>query len=332
MVDNRTLMQNIMEQTQTNFHIMDSYLKANSILSRYRNPVVSISGGSDSDIMLDIFTRLDTEKKCRYVWFDTGIEYRATKDHLKYLEQRYGIIIERERAIKPIPVSCQECGQPFWSKFVSEMIERLQKHGFQWEDDSFENLTMKYPGCRAALKWWTNHCDKPTDQGSRFHISNVRGLKEFMLKNPPSFLISNKCCTFAKKEVSARYVKKSGCDLMIVGIRKSEGGIRSTIYKNCFTNNDIDDSHVSQYRPLFWYDTDDKKVYDQIFNIKHSDCYEVYGFSRTGCVGCPYGQNLKDELFAMEKFEPGLFKLATCIFKDTYDYTMRFKEFRNQNN
>lgn len=61
--------------------------------------------------MLDIISRIDKNKRVRYVWFDTGIEYQATKDHLNYLEENYGIQIERVKAIKPIPVSCKEYGQ-----------------------------------------------------------------------------------------------------------------------------------------------------------------------------------------------------------------------------
>ena len=81
--------------------------------------------------MLDILSKVDTKHKVIYVWFDTGIEYQATKNHLNYLEEKYGIHIQREKAIKSIPFSCKEYGQPFLSKHVSEQIDRLQRHGFQ---------------------------------------------------------------------------------------------------------------------------------------------------------------------------------------------------------
>lgn len=60
----------------------------------HQNISCSISGGADSDIMLDIVSRLDTEKKVHYVFFDTGIEMNATLKHLNYLEDRYGIKID----------------------------------------------------------------------------------------------------------------------------------------------------------------------------------------------------------------------------------------------
>ena len=74
---------------------------------------------------------LDKDNKVDYVWFDTGLEYQATKDHLKYLENKYGIEIKVHRAIKPIPTTCRTLGQPFVSKNTAEMIDRLQRHNFQ---------------------------------------------------------------------------------------------------------------------------------------------------------------------------------------------------------
>ena len=112
--------------------------------NKYKKICCTISGGSDSDIILDICTKVDINHKIEYVWFDTGMEYQATKDHLTFLEKKYNISIKRVKAIKPIPTSCKLYGQPFLSKQVSENMMRLQKYNFQWEDDSFENLLDKY--------------------------------------------------------------------------------------------------------------------------------------------------------------------------------------------
>lgn len=74
-----------------------------NLMFRSARAMVSISGGADSDMMLDMLMALDPAKnypfnEMHYVWFDTGIEYTATKQHLKNLEEKYGITIERRRA------------------------------------------------------------------------------------------------------------------------------------------------------------------------------------------------------------------------------------------
>ena len=65
-----------------NLTILDSFIKAYPKISSKKRIVCGISGGSDSDIVLDLTTKLDADKKIIYVFFDTGIEYEATKKHL----------------------------------------------------------------------------------------------------------------------------------------------------------------------------------------------------------------------------------------------------------
>lgn len=293
----------------------------NAKVDIYRRIAVSVSGGSDSDVMIDMFSKCDPNKKVRYVFFNTGLEYEATKNHLDFLEQKYGITIEREKAIKPIPLSCKQFGQPFLSKFVSEMISRLQKHNFQWEDLPYEELLVKYPKCKSAIDWW---CNKK-GEGSSFNIKRNKLLKEFLIKYPPKFKISNKCCKYAKKDVGANYIKDNNIELNVTGVRKAEGGIRATRYKNCFDRNDDCDN----YRPLFFFTDKDKLEYKTYFEITYSDCYEKWGMQRTGCVGCPYGRNLEEELKIVQTYEPKLYSAVCSVFKDSYEYTRQYYHFRN---
>lgn len=315
------------EMAKGNNTIQNAFAKASSIISKFDHPACSISGGGgDSDVMLDIISKVDTEHRVKYVWFDTGVEYQATKSHLGYLQDKYKIKIHKQKAIKPIPLSCTEYGQPFLSKYVSEQIDRLQRHGFQWENESYDILVKRYPYCKSSLKWWTNNYQITTMGFSRFNINNNYGLREFIIGNPPPFKISNKCCKHAKKAVAHQYAKDNKIDLWITGIRKSEGGIRASAYKDCFTDKN-GTQEISQYRPLFWFSNDDKTQYEKLFGIRHSDCYEVYGLTRTGCVGCPYGRSFEQELAVAEQYEPKLYKAVCNIFKDSYDYTRQYREF-----
>jgi 3'-phosphoadenosine 5'-phosphosulfate sulfotransferase (PAPS reductase)/FAD synthetase len=309
-------------ETAPNIEILNSFLVTNKKIENCIKAICSISGGSDSDIVLDICVKLDTEKKVIYVFFDTGLETQATKKHLKYLENKYGIEIKIEKAVKPIPICCRQYGVPFLSKMVSEWVSRLQRHNFKWEDKPFEELLSEYPKCKAALKWWCNEWG----ENSKNNIARNIWLKEFLIEHPPTFKISNKCCHYAKKMVAKRFKDKGGFDLSIQGVRKAEGGARSSAYKNCFTP--ASDNSIDEYRPIFWYKQQTKKEYEQQYNIKHSDCYEVWGLPRTGCSGCPYARDFEYELEALEKYEPKLYKAVNKVFGESYEYTRKYNAFK----
>ena len=321
----------LLDRCPRNQIIGDNLIRAWSKINspKYKKILCSISGGSDSDVMLDIIWRCDKDNKVTYVWFDTGLEYQATKDHLKYLENKYNIEIQVHRAIKPIPITCKTLGQPFISKNTAEMIDRLQRHNFQWEDKPLEELLREYctwnekkqdwVGCKGAIMWWCN-----ANRTSRFCINHNKWLKEFMIQNPPSFKISKKCCIYAKEKVAENIISMDGYDLNIFGVRKAEGGIRSTAYKSCFSENI---SGSDSYRPLFWYKNEDKIDYEVAYQVVHSKCYTEYGLKRTGCAGCPYGRDFEFELEVIQKHEPKLYKAVNNIFKESYEYTRKYREF-----
>ena len=208
------------------------------------------------------------------------------------------------------------------------MISRLQKHNFKWEDKSLEELLIEYPKCKAALKWWCNAWGKD-GKISPYDIGYVRHLKEFIIQNPPTFKISNKCCHYAKKLPATRFKESTNCDLNCVGIRRSEGGVRSMRYSSCFTQGF---GTTDEYRPLFWFTDSDKEDYDNHYGIQHSDCYEVWGMKRTGCAGCPFGKNFEIELEVINQHEPKLYNAVNKIFGESYNYTRRYYEFKKITN
>jgi 3'-phosphoadenosine 5'-phosphosulfate sulfotransferase (PAPS reductase)/FAD synthetase len=301
--------------------IADAIGSAKNRIESHNRIAVSISGGSDSDDVLDIIKKCKTEKDIFFINFNTGLEYQATKDHLKYLEKRYKITIVTIRPEKPVPLCVKKFGEPFLNKRASEMIMRLQKHNFKFEDKPFEELYKEYPNCKSALRWWCNYYDSHT-----LNIANNKYLKEFLIENPPQFQISNLCCHFAKKVVAADFNKKNNIDLNINGIRKAEGGIRSVSYKSCFTPATKDKGYDT-YRTIFWFTDDIKRQYEKENNIIHSKCYTEYGLKRTGCCGCPFGKDFEFELKVLKKYEPKLYKAAVNIFKNSYDYTREYREY-----
>ncbi len=277
-------------------------------------------GGADSDVMLDMILRCGGRDKTDFVFFNTGLEYRATLEHLDDLERKYDIKIIRCKPVKPIPVCVKEYGVPFWSKDISGKIYSLQLNDFKWKDEPYEVLADRYPNCKDAIRWWCN--EKP---GNRYNISNIQYLKEFMVQNPPQLKVSAKCCPYAKKKPSRKY-EHDGFDLTCIGVRKSEGGARATAYKTCFSESD----DIDQFRPVWWFSNSDKNEYCKHYGIVHSRCYTEYGMKRTGCCGCPFAKDFEENLERMKKYEPQLYIAAVNIFGESYEYTRKYIKFREE--
>ena len=182
------------------------------------------------------------------------------------------------------------------------------------------------PASYAA--WWNNKCSKILT--SQFNIARNKWLKEFLIKYPPNFKISSKCCDYSKKKVKDKFLKEEQAQMNITGIRKSEGGIRSASYKSCFLD---ETTHgYALFMPIFWYKDNDKLEYEKAFNVVHSRCYTDYGFKRTGCTGCPYNRQIFEEIETVKKYEPNMYKAACHIFKDSYEYTRKYREFCKEMN
>lgn len=315
----------------------DAVLKADSVVNDmgYQNIAVSVSGGSDSDIVVDIISRVDRDKKCRYRYFDTGMEYEATFRHLDYLEERYNIEIERVRAVEKVPLACHRHGLPVFSKHVAQTIGKLQDIGFDWSDEPESVLLERYKEARVVrfIKWWTNGYQTPRGGISKYTVANRRWLKEFIMENPPTFPISDECCLYAKKLTAQREHEESGMEVDIIGVRKAEGGVRANAATTCFSpSNAGHGSHgYAVYRPVWWFTDADKRAYTEEMKIVNSDCYSLYGFTRTGCALCPFaGSGLAAEMDAIRQYEPRLYRIGWKVFGKAYEYQMAYERFKRE--
>jgi len=325
MIDLNTLLKSAPQK----YYIQDTLVKAHSILDRHGRCAVSVSGGSDSDIVMDIIELVKPDNcEVRYVFFDTGLEYEATKRHLDYLEKKYGVVIERRKPRKTIPTVCREHGIPFISKDISEMINRLQKHDFDWNDLPEIATVEKYGRCKSALDWYFNRRSLAASGKSKFSINRYKLLRDFIMQNPPSFTISERCCHYAKKQTAEDFNKEYCPDLSVNGMRQAEGGRRAGSVKSCFSVKT--EKKPDNYRPLWYWTDEDKAVYKKWRNIRYSDCYEVYGLKRTGCVGCPCNSKAEQELSIVEPFEPQVVKAARNIFGASYNYKRQYVEFKTK--
>ena len=85
----------IIDSAPRNKNIVETLLRSYKVLREHRNIAVSISGGSDSDIIMHLTELMKPkDSNVKYVFFDTGLEYKATRRHLDSLIKRYGVFIE----------------------------------------------------------------------------------------------------------------------------------------------------------------------------------------------------------------------------------------------
>lgn len=316
-------MTELLELFPNNPVILEAVIKTedhiNTVARNGGKIMVSISGGSDSDIMLDMFEKLGyDEGEVIYVWFDTGLEYDATKRHLKCLEQKYGIEIKRYRPEMTVAQACKKYGVPFLSKDSAQRIFELQKKGFDFKVREFEGDVQRFPNVLSGLKWF--YCRK-----KKYNVSAFSGLREFMSENAPP-AISHLCCKAAKKDVAKKAIKDLSPVLDVTGIRVAEGGVRATAFTSCFS--EATDKRIARFRPIFYFSDADKQEYKEFCGVTYSDCYEVWGFKRTGCACCPFGSKFEDELEVVKQYEPKLYSAACKIFGPSYEYTRKYRAFK----
>lgn len=311
-------------------------------LREHPNAICSYSGGSDSDIMIDVIeqTRMIFGiPPIKYVFFNTGLEMQATKDHVKEVERKYGIEIEECRPKINIVNATRTYGIPFVSKIMSAGLSEWQKKCIplsiadeyaQAEDktEKRKELKERYPNCESVINFLCccNSAGEPRPN-IQLVINSSKYMKDFINENPPDFKISAKCCDYCKKQVAHRVQKEY--DMIITGERRDEGGMRSVPRKDntalCFT-----ETSSGQYRlrPLYYVSDKDKAWYKDYYGIKYSAAYEVYGLTRTGCCGCPISYKAVDDLEKIRKYEPNVVKAAWNIFGKSYEYRMKYNEYK----
>ena len=137
-------------------------------LRQHPNAICSYSGGADSDIMIDLIETarrlVPSLPKVKYVFFNTGLEMKATKDHVKETAEKYGVEIEEVRPQINIVRATRKCGVPFVSKIMSYGLEEWQKKGVPMsiadEYDRAEDkiskrkeLKERYPKCESLINF-----------------------------------------------------------------------------------------------------------------------------------------------------------------------------------
>ena len=279
--------------------VINTCIKMKKYFDEHDSIMISVSGGSDSDCIVHLVCTYFPEfiEKCHFVFIDTGLEYAATKRHLTYLQERYGIQIETIRGISVV-TAIKKYGIPVLNKSRSEDIFYYMQ-GKQWAIDRIDG------GKRAGTRYAYSD-----NMIAMIHYAKENGIK-----------IAPRCCNKSKKEPAKKYIKENGCDLNVTGERKTEGGQRAANHKSCFEEHK---DGIHKYMPLWWWSNDAKADFKAKEQIRYSDCYEVYGMKRTGCCGCPFNVDIADDLQRMHLYEPKLFDACMKVFGLAYELTDRF--------
>lgn len=311
-------------------------------LKQHPKAICSYSGGSDSDIMIDLIEKtreLFNLPPVKYVFFNTGLEMKATKDHVKSTAEKYGVEIEEVRPKINIVQASRTYGIPFVSKIMSQGLGDWQKKGVplsiaqeydEAEDKAAKRKELKerYPKCESLINFLCccNSAGEPRPN-IQLVINSSRYMRDFIAEYPPDFKISAKCCDYCKKQI-AHSVQKD-YEMIITGERRAEGGMRSVPRKDnttlCFTETS---SGQFRLRPLYYVSDKDKDWYKEHYGIRYSDAYEVYGMKRTGCCGCPISYRAVDDLNLIAPFEPNVVKAAYNIFGKSYEYRRQYNEYK----
>ena len=316
-------------------------------LIEHPKAICSYSGGADSDIMIDLIEQTReffSLPPIKYVFFNTGLEMKATKDHVKRTAEKYGVEIETVRPKLNIVLATRKYGIPFVSKIMSEGLSQWQKKNVplsiadeyeQAEDKVSKRAELKerYPNCEMLINFLCccNAKGEPRPN-IQLVINSSKYMRDFIAEYPPDFKISADCCTHCKKK-SAHLIQKD-YEMIITGERRDEGGMRSVPRKAEATQNGntmcFSETSSGQYRlrPLYYVSDKDKAWYKEYRGIRYSDAYEVYGLTRTGCCGCSISYKAVEDLEKIKPYEPNVVKAAWAIFGKSYLYRQKYNEYK----
>jgi 3'-phosphoadenosine 5'-phosphosulfate sulfotransferase (PAPS reductase)/FAD synthetase len=114
------------------------------------------------------------------------------------------------------------------------------------------------------------------------------------------------CCKALKKDPLYKYAAKSG-RLAIIGVRQSESLLRKVNYTSHMMK-------TGKFTPIFDLGEPMLKAIEVEYGIEVPDIYRV--LHQTGCMGCPYGRNILEELKTLPKVKRDF---TIELFRESYD-------------
>lgn len=262
---------------------------------------ISFSGGKDSTVLHYLIDEAIPRNEYARVYCDTGIEYFAIQDFvndLKAKDDRFEII-RPEKNIKQV---LETEGYPFKSKFHSEVVHSYQMNISKGKEPP--HYVKEY------ISRTSTHRDRVCPKKLLYQFR-----PDFELK------IHKICCTRLKKQPFRKYEKKTGRGLRILGLRNSEGGVRSFHFSGgsgCVFRDK--NGEIYNFAPLAPVSDAFIDWYIEKRNIKLAELYyPPYNFERTGCKFCPYSRYVGQELLIAKDLLPSEYKQAWHIWRPVFE-------------
>lgn len=247
---------------------------------------LSYSGGKDSHFLYWFIKDYLKRTDIKIVGINTYMEHHEI---LKRIQKNSDVVLFPK--LKPMEIK-EKYGSPCFSKIQDEFIDRYQR------GSRCKSLVDRVNGYNFIGADGKEH-------RSSFQLS--KKAKELLLSGN-LHRVSNKCCKYLKKDVARNFEKETGLK-PILGIRQSEGMMRKSQYKSCFTK-------TGTFTPI--HDLSDELL-EKIISKYNIEVPEVYKYiNRTGCMGCPYGSYKGDTEKELSLINENQKKFVCEYFKESY--------------
>lgn len=281
------------------FIYFDRIEKIKQIINQYgeNNFYIAFSGGKDSCVMSHLIDEAIPGNTIPRVYADTGIELNMIRDFVYNLQKEDSRIeiIKPELSIKE---TLEKYGYPFKSKRHSFSVAIWQKY------KTFDG--------RPGLQHYLHISDDGVNWASQNSCPNKL---RYQFTNDFNIKVSDKCCAMLKEKPLIKWQKEHKRKISIIGLMRAEEGRRKDTV--CLL---IRHGYVKSFHPLAPITKEWEEWYINEHNVKICDIYKPpYNFIRTGCKGCPFAQNIQEELDTLEKFFPSEKKQCEYIWKPIYE-------------
>jgi 3'-phosphoadenosine 5'-phosphosulfate sulfotransferase (PAPS reductase)/FAD synthetase len=273
---------------------------------------ISISGGKDSTVLLDLVRHLYPNVKAMFL--DTGLEHPENRDFIKSLhnvdwvkpKKNFVQVIDEEGY--PIPTKAQAQhileAQTTNSNYLRRVRLKGKPIGLEKDWKKFHILHPKIKREEHYQLYIAEHPNEPYYfKGRISECWRFLAVPDENGKYP--FNVSNKCCDILKKNPAKEYNKKTRL-FPITGEMAVDSVHRKDEYlkHGC---NALSSGKIKSTPLGFW---TEKDIWEYIhrFNLSYSDAYK-HGLERTGCMFCLFGiaEEKVSRFTIMKQYHPQLY-------------------------